>query len=303
MEVNPGDDRSDGHGYAEEAGAAVRGQVEDRVDVAPRVVRVQEGVAADVKVPIVRNGDDFHPHRRLLRSPTTDRVLHAARAAGQRDVVVRGTDVDAAPRRVVVPVARRRIVVGDVLAVNKVGRPGIQRRIEVVAVNLDALEHVVTGFADGGERVLVLTGERVDLRTRPEVRLLSVESRGVGIRAVDAEVLAVGRQAIVRAKGLGEGVEPVLEPTLSDLVQAAVLDAVHVLADHGVLVVAGEPFQPAATDVARGRAYRIAVVIPDRTVVLDGLQVTHDHVGRFARLAGVVRLSRNRQRKNEQRQH
>ena len=69
-----------------------------------------------------------------------------------------------------------------------------------------------------------------------------------------------------------------LEPAHADLFKGAISEPKHVLADHRVLVGAGDPVQFGRADVARSGADRIGVVAAGTAVVLGPCQFSDDDI-------------------------
>ncbi len=86
-------------------------------------------------------------------------------------------------------------------------------------------------------------------------RLTAVEARPVRVAATDAQDAAALAAASI-AEALCERRESVLEPGHTDLLESPVLDAVHVLGDHRMLVGTGKPVQRFVARVAGNRADR-----------------------------------------------
>ena len=230
-------------------------------------------VAGDVDVLEVDAGIDAGPAfdgRLLADGGSLKAQAVVARAAG---------DGGLAPGGVVVVMPGHGVVGGDVVTLGEVARVRVHALVEVVLVDL---EPAPDGRGDRrrGEGVGEVPRRGIDLEAGAEAALGPVETRAVGVGAADAEArAATGIRGAGAAEALLQGGESVLEPGHPDLLETPVLaEAVEVLGDHRVLVVARDPVQNRVTDVAGGGPDREGGDLARAAVARRAGQVAHDHV-------------------------
>src|SRR5690606_25270078 len=151
----------------------------------------------DLHVLLVDLGVDVLPgaDRRALTHRRADE------ARGERGIV---GELHATVRRVVVLVAGRGVVRGDVLTFGPVHGAGVQRGIDVFNADLETTTDRAAAARRAEEGVREEPGVRVDLPLRAKTALRAVESRAVGVGASGAELRAAragARRADVPRQG------------------------------------------------------------------------------------------------------
>jgi hypothetical protein len=276
-------------------------QVEHHVLVAEQAASALVAVACDPEASFTRDVDDLHVDRRVRFLPRHDRGRHAARRARGREAErtrrLRGAAVQRTPRHVVRAIAGRRVVGRDVLRLAEVLGVREDGRVDVVLLDLRPLVDVVPRLPLERVGVDVRAGERVDLGARAEAGLRAVEARAVRVGAADTETRARAGRLAGAAEVLLERGETVLEPALAQVLEAPVVQAVDVLPDDRVLVVARDPVELGVPDVAGRRAQGVGADVADRAVGRAPADVPDDDVGAGR---GVGALGRRRARESEE---
>ena len=187
-----------GQRHAEVSSRAVRVVVVDGVFIVPGAVAVVGRAAADEEQTFVGQVDLADLHTRILCGPSTDRGLADRSLPG--DVQVERTqarliiaDQDLAVGRIVEVVARLRVVLGDVVALDEIGGAGERHRTQVGRLDLQPLVDRVARRAGRRVRKREGTGEGVDVAARTqaadstETALIPRRRGRAGIGAPDAQ--------------------------------------------------------------------------------------------------------------------